>query len=432
MSTALSKTLAVVIPRRQIGTDHPSQALQSAHALRPCSLLTEIKIIEIPDHVSDPADQRNEAIAQATQLGASWVLFLEPDERLQPDALTHLMPAVAAYDGLWGGIFLSDEQGQTKIAKQSQISSGDVVRNYHTALHWWIGKSHFVRTEVAARVGFDSGKGEAWYADYLTRMWATARCLKSAQPLTSRTGALPELSPPNRDFLLNALSQHPQFICFNHHSHKIQLPYTGRNPTLERVQLRGVFYEQSDLETLATYVKPGAVCVDVGANTGNHTVFFAKLLGAAKVISIEPNPDTVAVLQRVIIKNQLSNVDTSKLGIGVGRQSGKFDLTVGRRGYLGTARLTPNRSGEISVQPLDTLINEPIGLLKIDVEMMEIDVLEGARHVIGDSRPVLLIEAQDENITALLAILDELSYRIEKIFPDQGYANYLALPTAEA
>ena len=60
--------------------------------------------------------------------------------------------------------------------------------------------------------------------------------------------------------------------------------------------------------------------------------------------------------------------------------------------------------------------------------MMEIDVIEGARALITRCQPVLLIEAQDENCVALFAILNNLDYRVENVFPDQGYANYLVLP----
>lgn len=425
-------SLAVVIAQREEAADACERAVKSARNLQSNATISHIEIIIMRDPGAVAADLYNAAVDRAAEHGAAWIFFLKPDECIEPDALDYLSPALAAYEGLWGGINLTNTHGETAIAKQSQMSSSDVVRNYHMALSWWIGKSHFVRTDVALQNRFDPSKGEAWYADYLTRIWGSAKCLKSAQALTSRVGELPALSIVERDFLLVDLEANPKFFTFQYQSQQIKFPYTGRNPTLERVQLRGLFYEQSDLEVLFEHIKPGAVCVDVGANTGNHTVFFAKVLNASKVIPIEPNPDTVRILERSIAANELANVDCSKLGIGVGKEAGQFDLVVGRRGYLGTARLSPSTEGTIPVQALDDLIAEPVDLIKIDVEMMEIEVINGARQIINRDQPILLIEAQDENIAALLAILDDLSYRIKNIFPDQGYANYLALPRTKA
>ncbi len=424
--------LAVIIPQVTETDADCQQALASAKDLERTALINHIEIIKIQQPDASPPEIYNAGIDRARELDATWILFLKANEMVEPNALTFLGPVMDSYDGLWGGIHLITPEGTREIAKLSQMSSSDIVRNYHTALHWWIGKSHFIRTETASELRFDAQKGGAWYGDYLTRLWQSKKSLKSAQPLTAIAGELPILSQDDRDFMLVKLETEPAFMSFYHHNHEIHLPYTGRNPTLERVQLRGLFYEQSDLHVLKDHIHPGAICVDVGANTGNHTVFFAKVLGAKTVIPVEPNPATIPVLKRTIDKNRLSNVDTSKLGIGVGRASGRFDIETGRRGYLGTARLNPNIDGSIPVEPLDALLTEPVDLLKIDVEMMEIDVLEGARHLIENNQPVLLIEVQDENINALLVILDNLRYRIENVFPDQGYANYLALPGMKA
>ncbi len=425
-----SEVLAIVIPQGTSGPDERERCLKAAKGL---TLHKPFQLVEIIDIRSDegPAQQRNTGIDQAVALGAGWMLYVEPDEVLNRNALAFALPALEAYDGLWGGIDLLDEDGQSVIAKKSLFCASDSPRNFHMALQFWVGKSHFVRTVSASKVRFDAAAGDAWYADYLVRMWETARCLKTAQPVTARQGELSEIAQPDRDYLVARLNAYPQYMSFGYRSHQIHLPYTGRNPALERVQLRGLFYEQSDLETLARYVPPNAVFVDVGANTGNHTVFFAKVLAAAKVIPVEPNPQAAAVLKRVIDKNGLASVDTSKLGIGIGRKAGHCKLVTGRRGHLGTVRLEPvlaGETGDIPVEPLDTLIDCPVDVLKIDVEGMEIDVLEGARRLLSEMHPLLLVEAQDENITALLAILDELGYRIECVFPDQGYANYLALP----
>lgn len=426
-----AENLAIVIPHGAASPAQISRAIDAAKALVPVGPVGRIDVIDLASD-EGPAFARNTGIDRAMARNAAWIFFLEPEEVPHKHALSYLSAISEAYDGLWGSLEIKDRSGATQLLPKSQMGSSDTVRNYHMALHWWIGKSHIIRTAVADRLRFNSDTGDAWYGDYLVRLWETAKCLKSAQPLTCGEIGRLGLSGSDQGILLDRLRTSPKYISFQYKSETISLAYTGRNPTLERVQMRGLFYEQPDLECVADYVKPGAVCVDVGANTGNHTVYFEKILGASKVIPIEPNPDTIVILNQVIERNHLTKVDASHLGLGVGREVGQFDIKTGRRGFLGTAQLDPNQNGKIKVVPLDEIIRGNVDLLKIDVERMEIDVLEGARSLILRCLPVLLIEAQDENILSLLAILNNLGYRVENIIPDQGYANYVALPRKES
>lgn len=421
-----TQSLAVLIPVGNANPDQVARTVEAARSLKPEGIFDRIEVLTLEQ--GGPADQRNAGVERASEMNSGWIFFVEPGETLQQQALLHLSGASDAYCALWGGHAYRTGTDEVALAPESLMSSSETVRNFHMALHWWIGKSHFVRTDVAQQIRFRGDAGPAWYADYLVRLWDAGRCLKSAFPLTCASEHQAGLGAEDKAFLIARLAESPRYFSFTYGVHGISFAYTGRNPTLERMQLRGLFYEQSDLETLASYVKPGLTYVDVGANTGNHSLYFAKVLEAKKVIPVEPNPDTIAVLKGVIEKNDLENVDMSLLGKGVGREAGTFEIKTGRRGYLGTAHLDASDTGSVQVDRLDRLIKEPIDVLKIDVEYMEIDVLEGARDLIETCKPLLFMEVQDENVASLLAILENLGYRIDHILPDQGYANYLAVP----
>jgi FkbM family methyltransferase len=370
----------------------------------------------------------NTGIDEAISIGADWILFLEPDTEVMPDALELVQPALLSYDAVWGAMAVPNTGGELEIPKVCRFSCSDFVGACHMVFQWWAGRSHFVRTTVANDLRFDPAMGEHCFADYFTRIWRQYRCLKTQQAFLSGPGPLPEVSPAGKTYLLDLLEREPQFISFEYAGRQIRLPYTGRNPTLERTQLRGVFFEQPDLEALTGYLQPGAVIVDVGANTGNHSVFFAHVLKAGKVIPIEPNPLSIAFLNHTIEANAITVMDTSKLGVAVGEHRSKLYLHSGRRGHLGTVRLAAEGETEVEVWPLDELISEPVDFLKIDVEFMEVEVLKGARELINRDRPLAMVEVQDENISAFLAFLKDMRYRVERIFADQGYANYLILP----
>ena len=148
-------------------------------------------------------------------------------------------------------------------------------------------------------------------------------------------------------------------------------------------------------------------------------------MAAAKVIPLEPNPDTIAYLRRMLERNGFTNVDTRHLGIAVGAEDGHAELQLGRRGHLGTARANLKSSGKIAVKPLDLLIDEPVHVIKIDVESGELDTLAGAKKLIEAHKPLMLVEVQDINISEFHLRILEMGYKIAEIFPDQGYANYL-------
>ena len=75
--------------------------------------------------------------------------------------------------------------------------------------------------------------------------------------------------------MLQRLADKPVFLPIVHGDAVYHLPYTGRNAGIEREQSRGLFFEAMELEELRKVVRPGRAVVDVGANTGNHTIFFA-------------------------------------------------------------------------------------------------------------------------------------------------------------
>jgi len=385
-------------------------------------------VAAVPGNSLDIRDQWNNGIDEALRIGAEWIFFKEPEVEILPTAIEAARPALGVYDAVWGAMALRGDDGSLIIPKLCRFSCSDFVGACHMVLQWWAGRSHFVRTAVADKLRFDTSKGELWFIDYLVRIWQQYFCLKTQQAYVSGSGELPHTDATDRNYLLTHLEREPQFIKFDYAGQRISLPYTGRNPTLERTQLRGVFFEQQDLEGLIGKISPGAVIVDVGANTGNHSVFFDKVLKAGKIIPIEPNPVSIGFLKQTFAANEIVSIDASKLGVAVGESRQRLFLNTGRRGHLGTVSLGAEGETEVEVWPLDDLIDEPVDFLKIDVEYMEIDVLYGARNLFLRDRPMAFVEVQDENISAFLAILDDLSYRIECIFADLGYANYLIVP----
>lgn len=154
------------------------------------------------------------------------------------------------------------------------------------------------------------------------------------------------------------------------------------------------FYELDVLMKCREIYLPGTTIIDVGANTGNHTVFFAGVLGAP-VHAFEPYGPSFDLLGISIFTNRLQQRVRAHFA-AVGEQDGKATLTAGPQTNLGMTKCALD-DGDTPMVRLDSAeIAGPVGLLKIDVEGHEIAVLKGAAGLLRDWLPDVVIEAGDD------------------------------------
>ena len=372
------------------------------------------------------------AVKLAEENGADWLILLRDGEALADEALELIQPVLGLFDAVFGAAHVAGSA--EAVSKISRLAFDDAARLPHAVLNWWVPRAHFVRTTVARRVLAEldsSAQGDGWL-DYLFALWSSARCLKTAQPLLVLDHEPEPLGASGRDLVLARLAQRPVFLPVQHGEVVYFLPYTGLNAGIEREQTRGQFFEEAELEDLKRVVGTGAWIVDVGANTGNHTVFFAGPMQAASVITVEPLPGAVAALRAAVERNGLTNVDLTHLGAGVSDGAGRMRFVTSQRGGLGATSLEPDPSGEVPVVPLDSLVAGPVDFLKIDVEGMEMSVLAGAQALIRRCRPKIFIEIANGNTTAFSSWLAANGYEVLKVFSDKGHANYLIQPREAA
>ena len=170
------------------------------------------------------------------------------------------------------------------------------------------------------------------------------------------------------------------------------------------------FYECAYLEALAALLDQGDCVLDVGANIGNHTVYFAGVVGC-RVHAFEPIPSTFAVLEENIRRNGLDgHVQAHMLALGDG--DGHAEVAAFDPGNLGGTALRLKDHGDIRVSSIDHLeLCCPVRLIKIDAEGMDVSVLAGAKKLIERDRPVLACEAASATeYEHLKALLDKHGY----------------------
>ena len=160
----------------------------------------------------------------------------------------------------------------------------------------------------------------------------------------------------------------------------------------------GSNYDPAVATFLRERVKPGAICVDVGANVGVYVLQFGQWCGPkGRVIAFEPNPLAREVLERHVQMNDLGGRVTV-VQAAIGAESGEavlYAADVAGMSRLGKANAAiADRVSEITV-PVMTLDEycEAHGLrpdwLFIDIEGFEIAALSGARRLIESRGPEL-------------------------------------------
>jgi len=171
------------------------------------------------------------------------------------------------------------------------------------------------------------------------------------------------------------------------------------------IKKTGTFYEIDLLKYIhyAIGVERGCI-LDVGANIGNHAVFFGLFISDA-VVCFEPNPKVFPILVENLSSNKI-NYKAFQLGLGDKESEAEIELPTSQENNIGAARLVVNRGGNsIRVATLDSLLPEikafmngkKISAIKIDVEGMESHVLRGGKRTLEEYRPDLFVEIMNSD-----------------------------------
>ncbi|MGK7920130.1 MAG: FkbM family methyltransferase [Trichodesmium sp.] len=227
--------------------------------------------------------------------------------------------------------------------------------------------------------------------------------------------------------LVDKLLKGENLVSFNYQGYPIKFEITGKNLAVEIANVGGSFYELAELEFIRQNLKlSNPIIVDIGANTGNHLVYFAKIMQAKKVIPIEFHPEIISALNRHIAINQVGNVDISKLGYAIGKNQGKsFIKEHPAKDFCLTEidDIIPTGK-EVTVVTLDQLISEKVDFIKVDVQGKEIDALIGAKNLISSYQPDMLVEVAKNHIKDFRKFLEEVRYQIIKAFDHGRYVNF--------
>ncbi len=147
---------------------------------------------------------------------------------------------------------------------------------------------------------------------------------------------------------------------------------------------KGMYPNESLIRFARRATTPESVVIDIGAHVGTFTVPIAG--SVRSVIAFEPAPSTLAILRKNIETNAVQ-VDVRTVGLS--KVPGKASVETRKTENAGANTLVSG--GDIIISTLDTEVSKA-DFIKIDVEGMETEVLEGGGALIERSRPIVFFE----------------------------------------
>lgn len=190
------------------------------------------------------------------------------------------------------------------------------------------------------------------------------------------------------------------------HGASVEMKFPKGAAHIERQMKRQGWYEKGMLEDIRDRIGNGLV-IDVGAYCGTHTLWFNKIC-RREVVAFEPVKESFDALVANLKRNGVGS-EVTALNVGIGKQNGRATFQRLNPENTGTDKLSISDTGDIEVVPLDHFNFADVALIKIDVEGMELDVLQGALHTIMRWRPLIYVEAPD-TINKVREILGRLGY----------------------
>lgn len=182
-------------------------------------------------------------------------------------------------------------------------------------------------------------------------------------------------------------------------------------------------YSESEVAMWRDLLEPNALAADVGANLGAHTVALASLVPQGMVFAFEPLWYLHALALGNVARNGHANVRTFHAAAGA--EPGQLtipamDYTIQgeHANYGGMSMLGHATGNQVQVLRLDDVCQR-LDFIKVDVEGMEWQVLQGAQRIIEQHTPILYVENNpeagrpdliSEQQTRLIDQIQELGY----------------------
>ena len=206
----------------------------------------------------------------------------------------------------------------------------------------------------------------------------------------------------------------------------MDLQFPGSSGSASNLVYFGESYEWETINFIRSFLQPGDIVIDVGANVGMFTyAALQRVLPGGQVHAFEPTPWAAQTIRHNVDRNHVGqSVHVHELAgsdeVGIARFTQDLDVSNHMEFDNRESNYPARDFIEVRTAPLDLLLPEEVtlSLAKIDVEGAEAKILRGfRRHLKGANPPVILIEAHAHSLRkmgssreAVMALLADNGY----------------------
>ena len=174
---------------------------------------------------------------------------------------------------------------------------------------------------------------------------------------------------------------------------KFKMLVNPKNELLEEILYLGEKYEEEISEIIKKHGNRKKSFIDIGANIGYHSLYASPQY--KEVISFEPVKKTFKQFRESIKINKFKNIKAYNLACSNNVRTTHIQCEEGTHNASTIKENKTKNTTKIRTTSLDEFLKKhykKIGLIKIDVEGHEWQVIEGMKKIIETATPPIIIE----------------------------------------
>lgn len=160
--------------------------------------------------------------------------------------------------------------------------------------------------------------------------------------------------------------------------------------------------------------KISPVIIDCGANMGLSVLYFSRLYPNAKILAFEPDETVLPFLERNIQSQNIQNVELFRKAVWTKEVELSFYTDNGLGGRVGIEynNQTPTKIKSVRLRDF---LDQPIDMLKIDIEGAEYDVIKDCEDMLFNVQYIFLeyhsFFNEEQHLEDVLSVLKRQGFR---------------------
>jgi FkbM family methyltransferase len=215
------------------------------------------------------------------------------------------------------------------------------------------------------------------------------------------------------------------------------LPFDVEKDPVTSTIVRGRYFEEDNIKLAKKYIKEGTAVLDIGANFGQMSIEFSKMVGEnGKVYAFEAQNTVFDFLCKNIAANKCTNI-IAKEG-AVYNEVGKiliFPEPELNQTTFSSNSINPKLSSgrKVTTFTIDSLqIIEPVSFMKVDIQGSDLFAMQGAKETILKNKMTIFFEFEqqfqgqfDTTFQNYVDFVNEINYQFIDVVDE---INFLIVP----